>query len=194
MNKHQHIAIIGGGCAGLSAAATLTELGYAVTLFEASSQLGGRARTVAVENKDLLQLLDNGQHILLGAYSETLSLLAKAGVKEEQAFLRLPLKINMLSSKAKSIFSLKSANYLPAPFNMLIGFLFCKGLTLAERVSALKFMRYLQVNNYEISSDKSLANFLMQHKQSPMLIQMLWEPLCLAALNTHSKKQVVEFF
>lgn len=194
MNKHQHIAIIGGGCAGLSAAATLTELGYAVTLFEASSQLGGRARTVAVENKDLLQLLDNGQHILLGAYSETLSLLAKAGVKEEQAFLRLPLKINMLSSKAKSIFSLKSANYLPAPFNMLIGFLFCKGLTLVERVSALKFMRYLQVNNYEISSDKSLANFLMQHKQSPMLIQMLWEPLCLAALNTPLKKASSRIF
>ncbi|MDP3677984.1 MAG: FAD-dependent oxidoreductase, partial [Methylotenera sp.] len=65
MNNTQ-IAVIGGGCAGLSAAAHLAERGYAVTVFEASSQLGGRARTVVVENKDLMQLLDNGQHILLG--------------------------------------------------------------------------------------------------------------------------------
>lgn len=106
MNTHQHIAIIGGGCAGLSAAAALTERGYTVTLFEASSQLGGRARSVAVENQDLLQLLDNGQHILLGAYNSTLSLLEKAGVKEEQAFLRLPLQLNMQSALTKSVFSL----------------------------------------------------------------------------------------
>ena len=114
MNK-SHVAVIGGGCAGLSAAAALVERGYAVTLFEASSQLGGRARTVAVENKSLLQLLDNGQHILLGAYQETLALLEKVGVKEKQAFLRVPLQINMQSNAAKSVFSLKSVNFLPAP-------------------------------------------------------------------------------
>jgi len=194
VNTHQHIAIIGGGCAGLSAAASLTERGYAVTLFEASSQLGGRARSVVVENKDLLQLLDNGQHILLGAYSATLSLLEKAGVKEDEAFLRLPLQLNMQSGAAKSAFSLKSAHYLPAPLNMLVGFLLCKGLTLGERVAALKFMRYLQASSYEISTDLSLANFLKQHKQTKKLIQMLWEPLCLAALNTPLKKASSRIF
>ncbi|WP_036303110.1 hydroxysqualene dehydroxylase HpnE [Methylotenera sp. L2L1] len=194
MNTHQHIAIIGGGCAGLSAAATLTERGYSVTLFEASSQLGGRARTVVVENKDLLQLLDNGQHILLGAYSATLSLLEKAGVKEEAAFLRLPLQLNMQSSAAKSIFSLKSANYLPAPFNILVGFLFCKGLSFNERITALRFMRHLQSSNYEIINDKPLAKYLKQHKQSPKLVQMLWEPLCLAALNTPIAKASSKIF
>ncbi len=194
MNTHQHIAIIGGGCAGLSAAATLTERGYTVTLFEASSQLGGRARSVAVENKDLMQLLDNGQHILLGAYNATLSLLEKAGVKEKDAFLRLPLQLNMQSGLTKSTFLLKSAHYLPAPLNLLVGFLFCKGLTLGERIAALKFMRHLQASSYEINSDLSLANFLKQHKQSRKLIQMLWEPLCLAALNTPLKKQVAAYF
>lgn len=178
----------------MSAAATLTERGYSVTLFEASSQLGGRARTVVVENKDLLQLLDNGQHILLGAYSATLALLEKAGVKENEAFLRLPLQLNMLSSNAKSIFSLKSAHYLPAPFNMLIGFLLCKGLSLRERVAALTFMRHLQSSNYEIINDKPLARFLKQHKQSAKLVQLLWEPLCLAALNTPMAKASSKIF
>lgn len=194
MNTNQHIAIIGGGCAGLSAAATLTERGYAVTLFEASSQLGGRARSVVVENKDLLQLLDNGQHILLGAYNATLSLLEKAGVKEEEAFLRLPLQLNMQSALTKATLSLKSAHYLPAPLNLLAGFLFSKGLTWGERISALKFMRYLQSSGYEIRNDLSLASFLKQHKQSRKLIQMLWEPLCLAALNTPLKKASSRIF
>ena len=92
-----HIAIIGGGCAGLSAAAALAERGYAVTVFEAGSQLGGRARTVAIETNGLVHLVDNGQHILLGAYQETLALLKKVGVNKKQAFLRMPLQINMQS-------------------------------------------------------------------------------------------------
>lgn len=180
----KHVAVIGGGCAGLSAAATLAERGYAVTLFEASSQLGGRARSVVVQNNDLIQLLDNGQHILLGAYKETLALLEKAGVNEKQAFLRLPLQINMLSNSTKSAFHLKSANYLPAPLNMLMGFLTCKGLSFSERLRALKLMRYLKSSNYEIISDRPLDHFLTSHRQSMRLIELLWKPLCLAALNT----------
>ncbi|MEQ1488053.1 MAG: FAD-dependent oxidoreductase, partial [Methylotenera sp.] len=135
-----HIAIIGGGCAGLSAAATLVERGYQVTLFEASAQLGGRARTVLVENNSLMHLLDNGQHILLGAYRETLALLRKAGVDENLAFMRLPLHINMQAAPTKSVFSLKAAQSLPAPLNMLVGLLTCKGLSFSERLAAIKLM------------------------------------------------------
>lgn len=182
--NHNHVAVIGGGCAGLSAAATLAERGYAVTLFEASSQLGGRARSVVVQNNDLMQLLDNGQHILLGAYKDTLALLKKAGVNEKQAFSRLPLQINMQSSLAKSTFYLKSANYLPAPLNLLMGFLTCKGLSFSERLLALKFMHYLKNSHYEIISDRPLYRFLTSHQQTIRLIELLWEPLCLAALNT----------
>jgi len=193
MNK-SHVAVIGGGCAGLSAAAALVERGYAVTLFEASSHLGGRARTVAVENQGLLQLLDNGQHILLGAYQETLALLEKVGVKEKQAFLRVPLQVNMQSNTAKPVFSLKSVNFLPAPFNLLIGFLCCTGLSLSERIAALKFLRHLQNTDYKITSDRPLEQFLVNHQQSLRLIEFLWEPLCLAALNTPIEKASTRIF
>lgn len=189
-----HIAIIGGGCAGLSAAATLVERGYAVTVFEAGSQLGGRARTVAVETNGLLHLVDNGQHILLGAYHETLALLKKVGVNKKQAFLRLPLQINMQSKTAKSAFSLKSVNFLPAPFNLLFGFLFCKGLIFSERITALKFMLHLQATQYQISRDMPLELFLTTNLQSKKLIKFLWEPLCLAALNTPIAKASTRIF
>jgi len=189
-----HVAVIGGGCAGLSAAATLVERGYTVTLFEASSQLGGRARTVAVENNGLLHLLDNGQHILLGAYKETLALLKKAGVKKKLAFMRVPLRISMHANTAETVFSLKSVNFLPAPFNLLAGFLLCKGLTLSERMAALKFMRYLKSSQYQVTRDASLELFLINHLQSKKLIKFLWEPLCLAALNTPIKKASTRIF
>lgn len=189
-----HVAIIGGGCAGLSTAASLVDRGYAVTVFDASSQLGGRARTVAVETSGLLHLLDNGQHILLGAYQETLALLKKVGVNRKQVFLRLPLQINMQSSSAQSAFSLKSINFLPAPFNLLFGFLLCKGLKMSERLTALTFMRHLKASNYQVSNDMSLALFLIQHKQTRNLIKFLWEPLCLAALNTPIDKASARIF
>lgn len=196
MNKAQianaKVAIIGGGVAGLTAAATLAERGFSVMLFEASSQLGGRARTVVVENNNLMHLLDNGQHILLGAYRETLALLQKIGVQEDSSFMRLPLQVNMQSASVKlasktnmrSVFLLKSAHYLPAPLNLLLGFLTCKGLNFSERFKAIQMMRMLKKTHYKIINDIPLKDYLAQHKQTERLVTMLWEPLCLAALNT----------
>jgi len=189
-----HVAIIGGGCAGLSAAAALVDRGYTVTLFEAGSQLGGRARTVAVETNGLLHLLDNGQHILLGAYQETLALLKKIGVNRKKAFLRIPLQINMQSGTAKSVFSLKSFNLLPAPFNLLFGLLFCRGISFKERMAALKFMQGLKNTQYQIVRDLPLERFLINQHQSKRLISFLWEPLCLAALNTPVHKASTRIF
>ncbi len=182
--SNTQVAIIGGGCAGLSAAAALIEKGFQVTLFEASSQLGGRARTVLVENNSLMHLLDNGQHILLGAYRETLALLRKVGVDEEEMFMRVPLQINMHSPSVGSVFSLKSANYLPSPLNMLVGLIACKELSISELIAAIKFMVHLKSTRFQIVGDKALEQFLIEHKQPAKLITMLWEPLCLAALNT----------
>lgn len=182
--KNIHVAVIGGGCAGLSAAAALVDRGLQVTLFESSSQLGGRARTVVVENNNQMHLLDNGQHILLGAYRETLALLRRVGVDEKKAFMRVPLQINMQSSSGKSPFSLKAAHYLPAPFNTLVGLLCCKGLSLSERIAAIKFIYHLKSTKYQLAKDTRLEQFLIDQQQSARLIAMLWEPLCLAALNT----------
>jgi len=176
--------VIGGGCAGLSTAAALVDRGFQVTVFEASSQLGGRARTVVVENNNLMHLLDNGQHILLGAYRETLALLRKIGVDEKQVFLRVPLQMSLQSISEKSPFSLKSAHYLPAPLNMLVGLLCCSGLKFSERIAAIKLMLHLKNTQYQITSDTPLEQFLLHQQQTPRLIAVLWEPLCLAALNT----------
>ena len=178
-----HVCVIGGGIAGLSAAATLASEGIRVTLLDAAPQLGGRARTVAIEYNTQVHQLDNGQHILLGAYSETLKLLHKIGVNEKNAFLRMPLSLQ-LHINSQIGFKLKTSRYLPAPINQLVGFLFCHGLKLHERISAIKFMAKLKKTNFHIGEDEPLAIFLLKNKQHGNIINLLWEPLCLAALNT----------
>ena len=89
---------------------------------------------------------------------------------------------------------MKSVSFLPAPFNLLFGFLFCKGLLFSERIAALKFMRHLQATQYQITRDIPLYLFLTTHLQSKKLIEFLWEPLCLAALNTPIEKASTRVF
>src|SRR5690606_17595204 len=85
------IAIVGGGWAGLSAAVTAAGLGHSVRLYESAAVLGGRARGVHVPA--LRADIDNGQHILLGAYTATLALMRELGLDPGQRFRRLPLQV-----------------------------------------------------------------------------------------------------
>jgi len=83
------LAVVGGGWAGIAAAVEATRGGLDVTLFEMASIPGGRARTVQTSEGEF----DNGQHILIGAYRETLSLMKMVGVDCDTALLRLPLAL-----------------------------------------------------------------------------------------------------
>ena len=154
--------MIGGGIAGLSAAATLAAQGIKVTLLDAGPQLGGRVRSVAIEFNSQVHQLDNGQHILLGAYRETLKLLQKIGVNEKDAFLRLPLNLEMRTG-SQTVFKLAPPACFPAPFNQLIGFLFCQGLKWHERLSTIQFMLRLKKSNYQLVTDEPLADFLQKN-------------------------------
>lgn len=177
---YQHIAIIGGGIAGLAAASLLASRGMQIILFEASSQLGGRARGLDYKGVKL----DNGQHILLGAYKETLALLKLAGVDEGQVLMRLPLNLTMLDVNSNNTFALKACNVLPAPLHILAGLLLAKGLTFSSRLSAIKLMIWMKLNAFKLNIDVPLYDFLQAKKQPEAVIKNLWEPLCLAALNT----------
>jgi squalene-associated FAD-dependent desaturase len=177
------IAIIGGGCAGLSAAIALAKQGWSVSLYEAGSELGGRARSVAFKNASGSTYLDNGQHILIGAYKSTLQLLNTLGLSEKQAFLRLPFSVRM-QGPGRCLFSLNTAPYLPAPLAMLLGLLACQGLSFRERLAGIGMMMRMAFKGYRLDHDLPLASFLQDQNQSAKATQLLWEPISLAALNT----------
>ncbi|ROH88182.1 FAD-dependent oxidoreductase [Pseudomethylobacillus aquaticus] len=175
MSKHQDsIAIIGGGCAGLTAAYQLAQQGVPVTVYEAAAQLGGRARMVHWQGL----ALDNGQHILSGAYSHTLRLLAALNVDTDSALLRQPLQLSIAD------LSLRCPSWLPAPFNLLYGVLAARGLSWASRLAILRLMRHLQQQGFKLETDQPLLGWLQAQHQPAQLINKLWEPLCLAIMNT----------
>ncbi len=168
------VAVIGGGYAGMAAAVTLAERGIPVTVFESAKQLGGRARSIRSHDTQL----DNGQHILLGCYRHTLQLIEQVGGNIENDFLRLPLQFTL-----HRCFELKTAR-LPAPLHLLIGLLAAQGLLFSDRMNAVRFMLAMRGMRFKLPHDMTALDLLRGHKQSDDLIRLLWEPICIAALNT----------
>ena len=170
---HQ-IAIVGGGYAGLSAGVTLAEAGYAVTVFEATRWLGGRARRVIVDG----HTVDNGQHILSGAYTDLLGIMKKVGVKIEDALVRLPLHL-----RVNPDFSFAKATAAP-PWDLLFGLFKAKGISFVDALRIARFIAQMKRKAFRLDHDIKLAELLGQFGQSERVIKYLWEPLCVAALNT----------
>jgi squalene-associated FAD-dependent desaturase len=168
------VAVVGAGWSGLAAAVTLAERGVPVTVFEASRSLGGRARRVSIDAVDL----DNGQHILVGAYRETLRMMRRVGADPDELLLRLPLELRFADG-----FHLRAPR-LPYPLNLLVALLGANGMHLAQAFSALRFMVSLRACNFRIEPDRSVARLLDDHEQNGVPRTHLWEPLCVSALNT----------
>jgi squalene-associated FAD-dependent desaturase len=165
------VAIVGGGWAGIACAVELAAAGRPVTLYEAAKQLGGRARGVDWHGIRI----DNGQHLMIGAYGETLRLLRRLGTAH--LLERRPLQLRVPG------FRLALAK-LPAPLHLAGGLLLAHGLGLAEKWAAARFMRALKGTGFRLPEDITVAALLRQQRQPEALIARLWAPICIAALNT----------
>lgn len=178
------VAVIGAGYAGLAAAVELAAQGIPVTVFEAARQLGGRARRV--DYRDMA--LDNGQHIFIGAYRETLRLMRMTGADPAELLLRLPLQLVIPGR-----FRLQAAP-LPAPLHLALGLLTARGLTWGERLSAARFMSTMRRRGFRLGEDIGTGEMLTMHGQTGNLRRYLWEPLCIAALNTPLESASAQVF
>ncbi|MGY6270282.1 hydroxysqualene dehydroxylase HpnE [Achromobacter denitrificans] len=170
-------AVIGAGWAGLAASVALREAGAKVTVFEAGHTPGGRARRVFHGEFDAP--LDNGQHLLSGAYRQTLALMRRVGRNPDALLMRRPLRLASLDGGFRL-----SAPRLPAPLHMAVAILRAHGLSWADRLATLRLMRGLKAMSWKPPRDWTVLHLLHYHGQSDTLIRQLWEPLCLAALNT----------
>ena len=158
----------------MAAAVMLAERNIPVTVFESAKQLGGRARGVPYNNTQL----DNGQHILLGCYHHTLNLIEQVGGNIKEDFLRLPLQLTLHNR-----FELKAPR-LPAPLHLLAGLLSAKGLPFAQRLYAAHFMLAMRRINFTLPHDITALELLRAHGHDDALVRLLWEPICISALNT----------
>ena len=175
----KRVAVIGGGWAGLACAVTLAEAGAPVDLFESARQLGGRARAVVWNDITV----DNGQHLMVGAYRETLALLARLDTLD--LVERRPLELRVPG------FHLALPR-LPAPLHLATGLLKAQGLTWAEKFAAVVFMQGLKRQGFRLAREQTAEALLRD--QPAALVDRLWGPICIAALNTPLAQASAQIF
>lgn len=185
--RSKHIAVVGAGWAGCAAALELTRNAHQVTVFEAARIPGGRARAVDIEGNTL----DNGQHILLGAYTETLRLMKMVGVDLRQALLRLPLQMRYPEGGSGIDFI---AARLPAPLHLLVALWRSSGLSRADKLALARFSSAARWMDWRLNNDCSVAELLQRFDQTEPLIRLMWKPLCVAALNTPIERASAQVF
>ena len=181
------VVVVGAGFAGLSAASALAEAGMRVIVLEARPQLGGRA--TAFNDRESGELVDNGQHVLFGCYSETFAFLRRVGADGNvrlQAALAVPF-VDTVGRRSEL-----RCPPLPSPLHLLAAVLDWDAMPWRERLSALRLARPLLAARRELEASGrvtttpatlTVSDWLRLHRQGPRLRSWLWEPLAVAALN-----------
>lgn len=213
-----HVRIIGAGWAGLSAAVAAIAQGWQVTLIEASQQTGGRARRIpyktslpssgacsdassqawlhapcqsgphakAIDASD--HTLDNGQHILIGAYQDTLALMRTVGVDVPSVLMRCPLDVRDVKGDG-----LKLPN-LPAPWHVLVGLSMARGWQWPDKLSLVRAALQWQRQGYRCPSAWTVHDLCETQGLTARVQRSLIEPLCLSALNTAMQEASASVF
>lgn len=181
------VAVIGGGWAGCSAAWTLASRGVPVVMHEASAVLGGRARRV--ERAGLP--IDNGQHLIVGAYDATRSLLrAVHGGRVDNGLYRQPLAMVPFAPGSGGI-ALRAPSLAP-PWNLAAALMLAKGAGWRERIEALRWLKALRGARFEREPGETVDALL-----APLparIARGVFAPLALAALNTPTSRASASVF
>lgn len=176
------VAVVGAGWAGLTAAVRAVQAGHKVTLFEMAPQWGGRARGVVLDGL----ALDNGQHILIGAYSRTLALMATLGVDPDAVLQRRPLTLCYPDGRGLAM------PRGPAWLVFGAGVLGCRGWGWGDRLALLRAAAAWALRGFRCPAEWSVARLCGGLPAS--VRQLLIDPLCVAALNTPAEQASAQVF
>jgi squalene-associated FAD-dependent desaturase len=131
-------------------------------------------------------VLDNGQHILIGAYSQTLRLMTGLGVSVDACLLRLPLMMRFPDDSGLKL------HQLPAPLDAFTGILTASGWSWADKISMLKWALGWQIKRFQCAPSQSVADLC--RGLAPNAMASLIEPLCVSALNTPADRASGQVF
>jgi len=192
------VVVIGGGFAGLSAAAALSDAGARVLVLEARPTLGGRASVFT--DPATGEAVDNGQHLMLGCYHETFAFLARVGAGH---LVRIQSSLEVPFVDEAGLLSTLVCPPLPSPYHLLAGILEWEALGLRDRLSAFSLaaplrraQRFLRSGKgwFPALAGETVENWLIRNGQSRRLRDMLWAPLALAALNQPANEAAAPVF
>ncbi len=185
------VLVAGAGWAGLACAIELTKSGHQVTVIEASRTLGGRARALEVNlPSGETTTLDNGQHILIGAYSETLRLMREVGINLQAALHRIPLTLRFPDGDALVLPDWKNPPI--KGLDVAWGIARARGWSWADKLSLLRAAALWRLKGFECAPHESVATLCL--RLTAPVMQMLIEPLCVSALNTPADRASGQVF
>ena len=177
-NRPTTVAIVGGGLAGLSAAAALCERGFRVELFEARRRLGGRAGSYV--DKETGQTIDHCQHVAMGCCMSFLDLCHRTGILELFERHRM---LHFFGPEGQRC-DFQASSWLPAPLHLGPAFMGLTYLSLAERLSvAFSLLRLASLPAQEQPQEMTIGQWLQQQKQSPRAIERFWQVVLVSALG-----------
>jgi len=178
----RRVAVIGGGWAGLAAAVHATRAGHRVTVLEMAPQLGGRARQIDSHG----MALDNGQHILIGAYTETLALMQLVGVDLTRALRRLPLRVTYPDGTG---LQMAAGKPVPAFLRAIATY---PGWTRADKWALLRTAGGWALRGFRCDPTWTVSQ--LTARLPAAVRDALLDPLCVAALNTPADQASAQVF
>jgi len=181
------VAIVGAGWAGLAAAVSATQDGHSATIFEASNTFGGRARALnALLPNGTPVTLDNGQHILIGAYTDTLQLMRLVGLKPQGLLLDVPMTLQFPDG-----LGIRFPRW-PTPLDALGGILTARGWRWSDKTTLLRTALRWQMQGFTCDAKLSVAELCLA--LTKRVNTDLIEPLCVSALNTPAAQASASVF
>ncbi|MEW6653472.1 MAG: hydroxysqualene dehydroxylase HpnE [Bacteroidota bacterium] len=185
----KHVIVIGGGLAGLSTAVYLSAKKIKATLIEASPKLGGR--TYSLFNYNQNDFYDNGQHLMMGCYDETLSFLKRIGSYQQ---VEIQKQMDITFVEEGGIVSKISAPRIIYPLNLLAAILKYKALSFRDRLRVVNFVLDLCCSADEDLQDLTVIEWLMQKNQNDETLKKFWEILIVGTMNTTPEKASAQIF
>lgn len=171
--------VLGGGIAGLSTATYLTLNNFSVTLLESSPKCGGRVKSYYDDESK--SYIDNGQHLLMGCYTDTLNFLNIINARDNFIYQKnLQIKFLVDEGTSKEL----KADLFPYPFNLLKALLNFRAINFVDRVKLLGLLIALPLYSDLYLKKRTVYELLIDHWQSENVIKKFWEVICYAALNS----------
>jgi squalene-associated FAD-dependent desaturase len=173
------VIVIGGGLAGLAAAAALGSAGHSVTLFEGRPFPGGRATSYEIGAASEAELIDNCQHILLRCCGNLLDFYQRLGVEKDIEFHR---EFTFIEPGGRS--SILKAGMLPAPAHFTESFVKLTFLTLAEKIAVGRALLAMESEKNRADLDRiTMLDWLREKKQPAQAIERFWRQILVSAIN-----------
>ena len=178
--RPRSVLVIGGGLAGIAAAANLAEAGWEVTLVEARAALGGRA--FSYRDPQTGRELDNGQHVIVGACHNLIDFLERIGVRNVWRLqTRLDVAVYDRAGRRGRLYGIPA----PAPAHLLPAFLTYPHLGWRDKVKAIRgLIAAMRTDRRRQDLDGiTFYQWLRSHGQSERNISNLWNVLIEGTLN-----------